>query len=247
MGAADELTLVGRFPNPFGNNHAAKVTAINNGAWSPDTDDFVAVAHEAGIKVPVTMNDVLGLIGSILQRPKRSLKTINVITHGDPGTIGLTGRIELPRSGALNTGSTVYFSSREAESITDTSLTTLEDTGSFTMGTKTFEWGDVRDRFAPGATMVLYSCKAASGKGGTPSSVLLKRIAYVMGVAVTGFVDIVAYCVATGGRQLRYTVGVGSCTGGTGVQDFHDLPTQGRNANPKRVVDVARPAQIANP
>jgi len=250
-----ELTLIGRFPNPYGTDRKAKASAIEKGAWSPDTDDFASVAHEAGVAVPIEMTDTLSLVASILQRKPGvlrepgSLSTINLITHGSSGIVGLSGRIELPRGGGVGVRSSVYFSDQESGSITEDSLDRLEGSTGFSVNgmQKTFEWKDVRARYAPGVTMVVYACNSAATKGGAPRRDFLERIAYVMGLAVVGFIDAMAFCVTTGGRQLRYTVGIGTCTGGTGVRSFRDLLTQGRAASPKRVVEIPKPAKIANP
>jgi hypothetical protein len=112
-----EVTAVATFANPWEGDEAGEIEAIRAGKWHPSSVDFSAVANapNAGSKVPLTevydVENIGRLAGALAYtmrngqqqvRPHGEVKRFNLISHGAPGLIALSGR--LTRDGACYLG-----------------------------------------------------------------------------------------------------------------------------------------------
>ncbi|MBN2194897.1 MAG: hypothetical protein JW751_18920 [Polyangiaceae bacterium] len=96
-----ELTLVARFASPFTTAKQERDAAAgaSSNVWEPSSKDFQAVAETPKLNgAPVTqiksVSTVWEFMQAITKYPKRSIKRVNLITHGGTGQLALAGRIE---------------------------------------------------------------------------------------------------------------------------------------------------------
>ncbi len=163
------IWAVGDFPYPWP-SEAAEAAAIKAGDWFPSEEDFAAVIKNSGFKGRdwQTVGSTPGFINLIFREPKGSIERVNFVTHGASDEIGLAGTVE---PGA------VYFSDGLDEAELDGFRTNgiLNDNGTVT------PWSEVQARFAPGAEIVVYACKAALDRA------FLQYLADTFGVTVKAF------------------------------------------------------------
>jgi hypothetical protein len=163
------IWAVGDFPSPWP-SEAAEAAAIKAGEWFPSEKDFAAAMKNSGLKGSnwQTVGSTASFINLIFREPKGSIARVNFVTHGASDEIGLSGTVE---PGA------VFFSDGLDEAVLDGFRANgiLNDDGSVT------PWSEVRARFAPGAVIVIYACKAALDQ------TFLQYLADAFGVTVKAF------------------------------------------------------------
>lgn len=194
-----EVNLAGFFVWDPVLSDAQEIQALADGKWSPATVDFLAVMGDKSLK---GMGDFTAILGEIAQYAPGSVKRVNFFTHSDATLLGIRGRNDTSGSGG-----TVTFD----VSVSDTEIDAFAQNGlSFTYNGQQFDLSDVRARFAPGATFVLYGCKAGQNTS------LLNALNKLLGVRVIGFKKKIAFCPppAQGGVFKREGMKAGVFTSG---------------------------------
>jgi hypothetical protein len=132
--------------------------------WHPATEDMAATATGSGGGEAVSTLDEL--LKKIEAKGKGSITRLNLIGHSNSRVFSFGGKI---------TADNVEFSPDAAlydQAITD----------------KAASFAALRDRFAPGAKIVLYSCDAGTGQA------LLDAVGTAFGVCVEGFSSEIWWC-----------------------------------------------------
>jgi hypothetical protein len=142
--------------------------------WHPATDDMAATAAGSGGGEAVSTLDEL--LKKIEAKGKGSITRLNLIGHSNSRVFSFGGKI---------TADNVEFSpdaALYADAISD----------------KAARFAALRDRFAPGAKIVLYSCDAGTGQG------LLDAVGDGFGVCVEGFTSEIWWCLTKkDGKAVR--------------------------------------------
>jgi hypothetical protein len=234
-----ELFVVGDFPNPFGptaEGRKLKTKAIEAGSWEPDGDDLALVAKQSGgPDHALSPKDLFSLLRVIADSThKGSLSRLHVITHGNPGDVALAGRINLPKGG-VGAATIDLFDKGFNEPTLDKACR------SFVPGKKAKIFiSTIRERFADDGRIVIYACHSGSARAGPaspPSNVLLGQIAALLGVAVTGFNGLIAFCPNPVRNEIL--VGIGDCKDtARSVRDIRQLATMSGGS----VVTVPKPS-----
>ncbi len=114
------------------------------------------------------VDSTAGFVSLIFWRPKGSIQRVNFVTHGASDEMGLTGTVE-PGSVSFTDG----LDEAELDGFRANGI--QNDDGTVT------PWSEVQARFAPGAQIVVYACKAARDQ------VFLQYLADTFGVTVKAF------------------------------------------------------------
>jgi len=156
-------------------SEAQEIASVQAGTWSPQTQDFRAAALRSGTALPAaSLDDVIRQIG--LQKVG-SIERLGIIAHSNSTTIGLAGHIIVTAGGdALFTPAGVI----------DEDILTA----------KTPKIATVLDRFADGASIVLFSCSSGADMS------LLIDFETAFGIDCYGFKDEVATCIQFSGSKV---------------------------------------------
>jgi hypothetical protein len=174
----DEVSAISSYPRPkawgaFG-TAAGDLAEINasrtqGSHWSPTTDYFRIVAqtphqHKAGITQIFEIATVGEMLGAMLRdtkgkdRPKHSIRRFNILAHGNPGLIGLSGDVS-------DTGDVTFVSVNNEPSDRlnwhriDTSVI------NFLNGQGKSVRDQVREKFVPNGEIALILCGGGVGQG----------------------------------------------------------------------------------
>jgi hypothetical protein len=212
-----ELSIVADFPNPYG-GLAREVDAIKNSRWGPTTDDFTDIVVNA-LKCDsfVSFGAAILLTPQGKERPKASIRRINLFTHANPDLLAFKGTVK-----PLTIGVDVML--EVGTGLNSTALQTWNGQGFFLENPATkkkYTLADIQARFTgKSAEIWLYACH--SGVDGT----LVQDIASTFQATVIGFKDAIAYCpkfTETPPSIDRKRIGIKDCT--SSVTDFRKLPT----------------------
>jgi hypothetical protein len=212
-----ELSIVADFPNPYG-GLAKEVDAIKNGRWGPTTDDFTDIVVNA-LKCAsfASFGAAILLASQGKERPKASIRRINLFTHANPDLIAFKGTVK-----PLTIGVDVLL--EVGSGLNSTALGTWNAQGFFLEDPATkkqYTLADIQARFTgKSAEIWLYACH--SGVDGA----LVQDIASTFQVTVIGFTDAIAYCptfTESPPSINRRRLGVKDCR--SPVTDFHNLST----------------------
>lgn len=165
-----ELYYGGGYPQVPYKNAAAELKAASgtdpNKRWHPATLDMAATAAGSGGGQPVSTVDAL--LAAIEAASPGSISRLNLVGHSDHRAFSFGGTI---------TAETVRFS--ESATLYTKSL-----------ADRAARIAKLKDRFASGAKIVLYSCNAGVGSG------LLDQLSQAFGVCVEGFGTEVWWCIS---------------------------------------------------
>lgn len=199
-----DLDLVGDFENPFSTN-VEKVRAIRARRWSPDAGDFtlfVTLTRKAN-RQPIRTVQTVGSAGALLAllyaeqkdgrfavRKDRSIRRINLVTHGAESSVGLRGSVK----GGVTTWSDDVDPSYGG--IDPSSVRALHHI-TLTVGGKAqkIPIAAIKKKLAKNAQFFLYACKSGQAPTRERSTrrPLLKALATLLGVQVYGFLHDIEY------------------------------------------------------
>jgi hypothetical protein len=223
--ATKELNIVGGdfdWDPPI--TDADEINKLNSNLWSPGTKDFVAVVNSSpGNPTASTANDFGAFLGAIVMSAKGSITRINLITHANKDLIAFGGKListaTLIRDVQLN----VNPPGSNLVSLDVQSIKALAQPGvSFQLpnNQKQFFIADIRDKFASGATIVLYACHSGL------LTTFIQDIAKFFQTKVVGFTTEIAFCPPPQTNPAKFIrtgmqLGIGSCA--SKVSDFRTL------------------------
>lgn len=163
------IWAVGDFPSPWP-SEAEEAAAIQAGLWFPSEVDFAAAMKNSGFRGRdwLKVDSTAGFVSLIFRQPTGSIQRVNFVTHGASDEIGLAGTVE-PGSVSFTDG----LDEAELDGFRANGI--QNDDGTVT------PWSEVQARFAPGAQIVVYACKAALDQ------VFLQYLADTFGVTVKAF------------------------------------------------------------
>ncbi len=237
--ATQELSLVGDFPKPASWTPQKELQQIHAGKWFPSTPDFLAVAGAGSIAIADTWDFLL----KIVKAPKK-ISRLNFFSHGTTSLIALQGQVLDDGSDVMlathpDTGWTQVFSPK---AILDPFALKWGGAGensgsvSITVDTTTFTLDDVRNKFAPEATLWLYLCHSAADPR------LFQEVANTFQVTAKGFSHELVYCApANFPASRRHTIAVvttpnpaDSCSSGSTNFKALDTNANVRTASPQK-------------
>ena len=170
-----EMYYGGGYPQVKYKDSSAEVKAAQAGKWHPATVDMKATADGSGGGQPVSSFDAF--LTAIEAKTPKSITRLNLIGHSNSRVFSFGGKI---------TADNVEFDEKASlygQALTDNAARIAK----------------LKDRFAPDAKIVLYSCNAGVGKS------LLDAMSNAFGVCVEGFTNEVWWCISMGqgGTLLR--------------------------------------------
>lgn len=218
-----ELNIVGgKFDWDPPITDAQEITKLTSNLWSPGTKDFTAVVN--GVSATAVLADSFGaFLGAIVTSPKGSITRINLLSHANPDVIAFSGRIRSTATVGRDVLMDVNGPGSTMVSLDTQSIQAIAAPGVFFQlpgNPRKFTIDDIRDRFAPGAVILLLACH--SGVLAT----FLQDIANFFRVTVIGFTKEIAYCPQAQTNPMKFIrtgmqIGVGSCA--NKVADFRTL------------------------
>lgn len=212
-----ELTIVTSFPDIVESKQQER-DRVAAGQWSPTLKDFRAVA---AVDTPsgaiFEASSFLSLLSAIIYtnpaapntsplRPTQSLKRVNIITHGNPGLIGMSGT-------ATPTGA-VYFAPAAATPLDghiDVAAVQAANDPTLLLPGKQPLVATLRDRLAPKAEIFLIACHS----GMAQSVPLMLDLKSFFQATIQAYADPIYYCPSYDAAQVldRTITGIGSCSG----------------------------------
>lgn len=202
-GGGDRVfTVYADFPYPWA-SEAEEVRAYEAGQWHPGNRDFEDLAgalarsfgkQNHGIKKIGSLAD---LLFALIAHPAGSIGRLNIITHGSPSRIGLSGTVtwgdcalgldfDDPRHPKSDDDITFLDSSELAKldqcNSTDCAKPDLEFRAGSLKTARTTTFQDALARFSADAYIYLYACK-----GGSVDTQMLQRLADAFNVRVWAF------------------------------------------------------------
>jgi hypothetical protein len=162
------------YPSVFAND-AQEIASMKAGTWSPQTQDFRAAALRSGVALPAaSLDDVIRQIGT---QTVGSIDRLGIIAHSNQSMIGLAGKIIVtPGGNALFTPG----------GIIDATM----------LASKTAQIAPILNRFAPHASIVLFSCNSGSDIS------LLIDFQTAFGLDCYGFNDEIQTCTDFSGNRV---------------------------------------------
>ena len=159
-----EISAIGRYPVPAAWSSAVtELAVLAAGKWHPTTVDFEAVAdvpNKPKRRTLVTevgmFSELLGVISKTMNgavRPNASIARLNIITHANPGVIGLSGTVA--DDGSCRVEPFDINDPLNSEGIDSSAMSWLDTTGQSLRD-------DARTKFAPGAEIWLLVCNGAT-------------------------------------------------------------------------------------
>ncbi len=220
-----ELTIVASFPDPYGGQDTQEERdKSTQSKWAPSTRDFLAVAAvdtpDPGRAI-FEVHQFMEMISAILFvkpaepaksafRPKQSIRRINIITHGNPGLIAMSGTVDKTGVVMLRTrapGGDDLSGPIDVAAVQAAMnpLALLPNNASLLQS--------LRDRMTADAEIFLYACH--SGMGG--SLPLIQDINRLFMVRVRAFRDEIAYCPQINASRIidRAFTAIGNCNAGS--------------------------------
>jgi hypothetical protein len=199
-----------------------EIAKLNGNLWSPGTKDFVAVVNTVRAAAVVAA-DFGEFLGAIVTSPPGSIKRINLITHANPDIIAFSGRIVSTATVTRDVRMNVNANGSTMVSLDVQSIKTIAAPGVFFQlpsNPKKFSISDIRDKFAPDATIVLYACHSGL------LTTFIQDIADFFKTTVVGFTPEIAFCPPAQSVPKKFTrsgmqLGIGSCA--SKAQDFRTL------------------------
>jgi hypothetical protein len=193
-----ELTVVATFPRPkaWGVGDKKEIAVLNAGNWHPTEKDLLAVAHTPNLisstrqvlrSPPRTevlrIGNVSELLGAITKkggrsRPDGSIRRLNIISHGDPGIIGLTGEVDA--SGNVFFKPSNHASPLDSETLDDGVLSLLNE------GALCSLRDQARAKFSKDGEIALILCNGGAGP-------IKFTLGQTFGVRVKAYSDAVHY------------------------------------------------------
>jgi hypothetical protein len=179
------------------NTETEEIDALRGGRWQPTRRDFASTAGGIGLGI-TSFGQLLGWIN---QQSQRSITNLNLIGHSNQNQFAFSGQVIFTTGGvSLNVGSALTQENLTAYSSQITNL-------------------NLRNRFAPGANITLYSCYT----GNEPE--FLQQIANTFRVCTRGFTSALHWCLTwqqsgdtrTIREDVRGQVTTGTCPGEIGL------------------------------
>jgi hypothetical protein len=223
--ALAEITIVASFPNAF----ATPDTQLERdraaaGQWAPAQRDFMAVAAvdtpEPG-KAIFEVKSFMEMLSAILFvdptkpdksnfRPLQSVKRVNIISHGNPGLIAMSGTVD------QNGGVLLRTRAPGADDLSgplDVAAVQAASNPNLLLGNGKPLAQSLRDRFAPGAEIYLLACK--TGMGG--AVLLMQDMKGLFKATIQAFSKEIAYCPTLNANVIldRAFTAVGDCNSGS--------------------------------
>jgi hypothetical protein len=182
-----EISAIGRYPVPaaWESNGKTELAVLAAGNWHPTTADFEAVAEVPNKPKPRTIVTEVGMLSELLgiiiktmkggDRPNASIARLNIISHANPGVIGLSGTVA--DDGSCSLGRFDINDPLNSEGIDSSAMTWLDTTGQSLRD-------DARTKFAPGGEIWLLVCNGATAG---PSMLLAGDMARTFRVPVVAY------------------------------------------------------------
>jgi len=152
----------------------SEVRKAKDGKWNPTTIDFSTNAGRSGGGQGA--KDLPELLALIAKQSKGSITTLGIIGHSNSRALGLSGDVHsqgVPLTGLIT------------KATLDSNKAAIDA---------------VKDRFAPGATITLYSCNSGGISNG-----LADVVSEAFGVCVKGFANDVLWCITWNESPLKVT------------------------------------------
>jgi hypothetical protein len=120
-----EVTVVAKFERPWKNDRD-EILVLDRGKWHPTSVDFLTVANVPN-QIHPKLTDVLQietlgqLIGALKtdmngrERPDHTVKRLNIISHGQPGLVALSGTVAADGRCMLGGGSDDHANDRRID------------------------------------------------------------------------------------------------------------------------------------
>lgn len=153
---------------------SSEVKKARDGKWNPTTIDFSTNAGRSGGGQGA--KDLPELLGLIAKQGKGSITTLGIIGHSNSRALGLSGDVHsqgVPLTGLIT------------KATLDSNKAAIDA---------------VKDRFAAGATITLYSCNSGGISNG-----LADVVSEAFGVCVKGFANDVLWCITFNDSPLKIT------------------------------------------
>lgn len=200
--ALAEITIVADFPDAFATPDTQEERdKAKAGTWAPTRRDFLAVARvdtPQPARAIFEVNDFMAMLGTILYqdpakpdtsplRPAQSIRRVNIISHGNPGIIAMSGTVDKNGGVMLNVRGpndgdlTGPLDSAAVQAAADPNIL-LPNGKPLALS--------LRDRFAPEAEIYLLACH--TGMGG--AMLLMQDMQALFKVKIRAFSEAIAYC-----------------------------------------------------
>jgi hypothetical protein len=204
-----ELSLIASYDMPWDGNLKAEIKAAQDKRWHPGSVSFETVANTPNVGSKkrtevVTVDSVMSMLGAILdsdakgdtRRKDDSITRVNIFAHGNPGLIGLSGRLD---------GDTIMMNPHDSDekgrpigALAFDAMVWLneDDEGRLIRDT-------VRRKFTAGAEILLFLCNGGLGRGVT----LAMDLSQCFNVRVLGYAEPIGYYVEfPGGRSANHNL-----------------------------------------
>ncbi|OAN59909.1 hypothetical protein [Sphingomonas sp. TDK1] len=229
-----ELTIVAQFPEIFTFADAQEERdKAKAGQWAPTTKDFLAVAQvdtPNPSKAIFEVDSFLGLLSAILFddpakpdssafRPLQSIKRVNILTHGNPGLIAMSGTVD--KSGGVLLSTAGSGSQNLSGPIDVASVQVAADPNLLLSNGKPLAQS-LRDRFAADAEVYLIACHSAMGL----SLPLMQDMHGLFKVKICAFTKEIAYCPSLDATHIvdRAFTAIENCNNGSTRGYKHLVP-----------------------
>jgi hypothetical protein len=244
--ALAEITIVARFPDPYATPDTQEERdKATTGRWAPSLRDFLAVAAVDTPKPGEAIFEAatfLEMLSAILFtnpadpnkssfRPRQSVKRVNIISHGNPGLIAMSGTVDKEGVVMLHTRGAGANDLSGAIDIAAVQ-TALDPTLLLGNGKPLAQ--SLRDRMSPDAEIYLLACHTGMG-GSLP---LIQDMQRLFKTRIRAFSKEIAYCPSLGTTHIidRAFTAVGDCNSGSTRGYKHLTPdvTVGSSVSPKK-------------
>lgn len=223
--ALTELTIIASFPDAYAtpNTQQERDQAVA-AKWAPARRDFKAVAEvntPEPTKAIFEVSSFLEAISAILFvdpskpntsafRPVQSIKRVNIISHGNPGLIAMSGTVDTVGNVMLTVraqGADMLSGPIDVDAVQAAADPNLQLANGKALTLS------LRDRLAPDAEIYLLACH--SGMAG--SVLLMQELKTLFKVKIRAFSQEIAYCPQLDATHIadRAFTAVGSCASGS--------------------------------
>ena len=184
-----EISIIAEYPFTPKVSEADEIKMIQQGTWAPGTSDFAGVVSRTGATA-VTVGSLADALGVIANSSKGSIQKLNIFTHADPGLISFGGYINSNATTSADVEMYTNSGNQALDALDSTSMPFLRNGGTFgpNNNLRKFNLASLKDRFTPGALIIVFACHAGSDPR------LLQDLASTLGVHVIGFTPAIAYC-----------------------------------------------------
>lgn len=232
--ALTELTIITHFPEAFGAGDAqAERDKAKLGKWAPATRDFMAVAQvdtPNPSKAIFEVSSFLQLISAILFvdplkpdssafRPLQSIRRVNLLTHGNPGLIAMSGSIDTDGNVMLSVKGS---GAQDLSGPIDVASVQIAVGPNLLLPNGKPLAQSLRDRFAADAELYLIACHSAMGL----SLPLLKDMKGLFKIKIQAFTKEIAYCPSLDATHIidRSFTAIENCVSGSTRGYKHLVP-----------------------